>query len=305
MLVAALLSLALTAPAQAAPPPDLRVYWSSLNVFRLGPTGLESQNRVMMQKRLMDSDSVLFENTFLSGGVGLKLNPAYVKAGPVLELQPIALFNLRVSYEFVSYFGSFGYLQSWPEPTSAYSFELSERDRNQLDGLNYVTSGHHLLIEPTVQAKASVFAVRSKTAIEYWDVTLHDDELVFYDATLHTLVPGKGWTFANDSDLLFVGKHHLTAGVRYSGVFPQYAANDFQSGEVSASAIDGSVHKVGPLLAWSFHTREYQPKGLSKPTLLLVGGWYLKHPNPVESTFPYILVGFGFTRELLGESSSG
>lgn len=300
MIATSLLALALLAPSvRAEPPPEHRLYLGSLSIFRLGPLGLETQNRLMMQKRLMDSDSVLFENTFAAGGLSLKLNPAYVKAGPLIELQPIALFHLRAGYEYISYFGSFGYLQSWPEPTTQHSFELSERDLNEAGDLNYVTSGHHLLVEPTVQAKAGPIVIRSKTAIEYWSMSLQNDDLVFYDATLHTLVPGQGWIIANDSDLLYASGKHLTAGVRYSGVFPSYADDDFQGGAVPAEAIDGSHHKVGPLIAWAFHNRDFQKYGLNKPTLLFIGGWYLKHPNEVESQFPYVLVGFGFTKDFL------
>ncbi len=301
MLSPALLALSLLSSAQAEAPPDLRVYLGSLSIFRLGPLGLETQNRVMLQKRLMDSESVLFDNTFAGGGVSLKLNPAYVKVGPLFEVQPITLLNIRLGYEYVSYFGGFGYLQSWPEPTDAYSFELSERDLNERDGLNYVTSGHHLFVEPTVQLKAGKVAIRSKTPVEYWKMALQDGDLVFYDATLHTLVPGSGLVVSNDSDLLYVSGKRLTAGVRYSGVFPKYGDDDFQGGTVAANAVSGNHHKVGPLIAWSFHSRDFQPKGLNKPTLLFVGGWYLDHPNEVESAFPYLLLGFGFSKDLLGE----
>lgn len=302
MLLPALLALTLSQPAAAEPPPDTRLYVGSLSIFRLGPLGLETQNRLMYQKRLMDSDSVLFENTFAAGGLSVKLNPAYVKVGPLVELQPIALLHLRLGYEYIAYFGGFGYLQSFPEPTSVYSFEKSVRDANEEAGLNYVTQGHHLFVEPTVQLKAGVVAIRSKTPIEYWSMGLENGDKVFYDATLHTLVPGQGLVVSNDSDLLYVSGKHLTAGLRYSGVFPQYGDGAFQAGAPSDEAISGNHHKLGPLVAWSFHNRDYQSSGLNKPTLLFVGGWYLDHPNAEESRSPYLLLGFGFSKDLLGDN---
>lgn len=246
----------------------------------------------------MDSESVLFRDTFVNGAVALKLNPAYFKVGPTLDVQPIALFHLRAGYEYMRFFGGFGYLQSFDAPhhlaSGASPFEKAIRDDNDDAGLNYVTAGHHMFVEPTLQVKVDKVVVRSKTAIERWKMPLDDMDgngvmdTVFYDATLHTLVPSDGWVIANDSDLLYASGKHLTAGVRYSVVSPKYSQSD---------AFDGGVMKLGPLVAWSFHTRDYSR--FNKPTLLFVGGWYLKHPNEVEKSFPYILLGYSFTSDLL------
>lgn len=278
-------------------PPENRLYLAQLDIIRVGPIGLESQNRLVFQHRLMDSESVLFRDTYANGALNFKLNPAYFKVGPMVDIQPIALFNLRLAYEYMQYFGGFGFLQSFPEPTTDYSFEATVRDENEEAGLNYVTTGSHIFVEPTLQLKVKKVAVRSKLAIERWKMNLQNGDKVFYDATLHTLVPGDGMVLANDTDVLYVTGKKLTAGIRYSGVFPQYAADDFQSGTIPDNAMDGSHHKLGPLVAYSFNTREFTR--WNKPTLLVVGGWYLKHPNEVESKVPYVLVGFGFNSDFL------
>lgn len=284
---------------EAAPPapPNTRLYLQDLSIFRLGPLGLETQNRLVFQKRLMDSESVLFRDTFANGALALKLNPAYFKVGPTVDIQPIALLNVRVGYEYMRYFGGFGYLQSFDEPQlladGSSPFEASVRDANDEAGLNYVTSGHHFFVEPTFQIKVSKVAVRSKTSVEIWRMALVDmngdgqTDTVFYDATLHTLVPAAGTVVANDSDLLYASGNHLTAGVRLSVVSPSYEGD----------AMDGGVMKLGPLVAWSFHTRDYGK--FNKPTLLFVGGWYLKHPNEVESAFPYLLLGYAISTDFL------
>lgn len=286
-------------PAPPAPP-DTRLYLQDLSIFRLGPLGLETQNRLVFQKRLMDSDSALFRDTFVNGAVALKLNPAYFKVGPTVDIQPVALLNVRAGYEYMRFFGGFGYLQSFDAPAllddGTSPFEKSIRDANDEAGLNYVTSGHHLFVEPTFQIKVKKVAVRSKTAIERWQMALDDmdgdgtQDTVFYDATLHTLVPASGFVIANDSDLLYASGKHLTAGVRYSVVSPRYDSDD---------AMDGGVMKLGPLVAWSFHTRDYSK--FNKPTLLFVGGWYLKHPNEVEAKFPYLLLGYSFSSDFLNK----
>ena len=298
-LLAALSSTARAEEAAAPPtPPDVRLYVQDLSIFRLGPLGLETQNRLVFQKRLMDSESLLFRDTFVNGAVALKLNPAYFKVGPTVDIQPIALLNVRLGYEYMRFFGGFGYLQSFDAPQDlpdgSSPFEKSIRDANDEAGLNYVTAGHHLFVEPTFQLKIDHVAVRSKTSIELWKMPLQDmdsdgvQDTVFYDATLHTLAPSDGLVVTNDSDLLYASGKHLTAGVRYSLVSPKYGSED---------AFDGGVMKLGPLVAWSFHTRDYSR--FNKPKLLFVGGWYLKHPNEVEAKFPYLLLGYSFSSDLL------
>ncbi len=43
-------------PAPLAPIPNVRLYLSSLSLVRYNPLGLETQNRLVLQKRLFDSE---------------------------------------------------------------------------------------------------------------------------------------------------------------------------------------------------------------------------------------------------------
>jgi len=259
----------------AAPPSD-RLYWASLSILRYNPLGLETQNRLMYSKRLADSSSVLFRDTFFAIGPLVKLNPAYVKAGGLIDFQPIAVFNLRLGYEFIDYFGTMGYLQSTAVKNADYDDDL--RKDNEDDA--YSTKGHHYFAEPTVQMKVGKIAVRSKFGFEYWDLDLHKKDKYFYDATLDTMVPVKKTVWTNDSDLIYMNGP-LALGVRYSAVIP---------------GTDQSHMRVGPLFAYSFNTNDYT--SWNKPTLLVVLGWYLDHPNR-EGAVPYTLVGFSFSMDFL------
>jgi hypothetical protein len=258
-------------------PPQNRLYLASLSIVRVNPLGLETQNRLMFARRLAESTSPLFRDTFFAGGLSTKLNPAYLKIGPLIDFQPIGIFNLRLGYEYLRYFGTMGYLQSAPDA----DVNFSDDARKNTEDDAYSTGGHHFFAEPTLQMKVGKIAVRSKFAFEYWDLDLEEDDEYFYDATLDTLVPDKKMLWSNDSDLLYMSGQ-LTLGVRYSAVFP---GNDLQH------------MRVGPLLAWSFHTRDYS--SFNKPTLLMILGWYFKHPDRVGAV-PYVLVGFSFSSDLMG-----
>jgi hypothetical protein len=55
--------------------------------------------------------------------------------------------------------------------------------------------------------------------------------------------------------------------------------------------------RVGPLVAFSFNTKEFG-SGFNKPTVLANVAWYLDHPNR-EGGVPYVLLGFAFSSDLL------
>lgn len=270
------------------PIPLNRLYLASLTLVRYNPLGLETQDRLVFQHRLLDSESLLLRDTFVSGAASVKLSPAYIKVGPTVEVQPLAVLNLRVGYEFLGYFGSQGFLQSYPDAARDYSDDA----RKLTDGASYSTTGHHVFFEPTLQARVKSLAVRSKLAVEYWDMGLRSGDQVFYDATLDTLVPNEGWVLANDTDLVY-SAGRLTFGARFSGVWPLYGKE-----HLGASAgFGGNSHmRLGPIVAFSFNTREYS--SFNKPTLLAIAGWYLDHPNR-EGALPYLLLGFSFSSDFL------
>jgi hypothetical protein len=278
-----------TAPAGPPMAPNLRLYFANANFLRANPIGIESQNRLILQKRLSDSDSPLFRDTFINGGVAVKLNPAATRVGAEVGFQPIAMFNLKATAEYARYFGLFGFLQSYPNPLA----DFSDDSRSTTEDTAYSTNGMHFMLEPTLQAKVSNFVVRSKVSIEYWNVDLREgDTAAFYDAFLDTLVPGKGWVFTNDSDLMMLASPQLTLGARFSAVWPRY--DEASTGALQAN---NSHMRIGALAAYAFHTREGSL--FNRPTLFVNVAWYLKHPNR-EGAMPYIASGFAFTSDLLG-----
>jgi hypothetical protein len=278
------------APAPA-PIPLNRIYLASLTLVRYNPLGLEIQNRLVFQHRLQDSESLLRRDTFASVAASLKLNPSYLKVGPIVELQPFTVLNVRAGYEVLEYFGSQGNLRSYPDATRDYSDDARKLTKAEA----YSTSGHHLYVEPMVQARVGSIAVRSKLAIEYWSMSLQGGDRVFYDATLDTLVPGQGWVVANDTDLLYMAGR-LVVGARFSGVWPRYDKDELGGGGEPVGFGGNSHMRLGPIAAFSFTTREYS--SFNKPTLLAIAGWYLDHRSR-EGALPYLLLGFSFSSDFL------
>jgi hypothetical protein len=303
------------APLLAAPPTDgwqqaprHRLLLGVLVGARLNPIGLEAQLRMGYQLRLHDREKPLYRDNFVFLGLYPRINPASVKLGPSIELQPLSVFNLRLGAEYANYFSSFGALQSFLSPLDAYS------DRALLDGQerqrNYATHGAHVVIEPTLQGKLGPVALRNKLSIEYWRMQLRDGDRVFYEATYDTLLSRSGWLLTDDLDLLvFVGPA-LVLGFRYSMVKPLYRAADFQPGDAIPQE-DNAHHRVGPALAYTFFDRS--GRRFNKPTLVLLLAWYLDHryrtggaetaivPRQFVSSagLPYVVLAFSFQLDLL------
>jgi len=295
---------ATAATAESAPPPaerpvpDRRLLLNNLLVLRSNPLGLEDQIRFGYQMRLYRNDKPLFRDNFFFAGIYPRVNPAFIKFGPSVEVQPLSILNLRFGLEYVDFFSTFGYLQSFNSPLVNYSDTVLNAREDQ--GLNYATEGMHFMFEPTVQMKFGPIAIRDKLAAEYWNMKVHAGDKVFYDATLDTLVPANGWVLTNDLDVLYLTKFRLTVGARYSVVHPFYRASDYQPGEDASSNPNGH-QRLGALVAYTFFDTGWG--GFNKPTLLAILSWYLEHRwrtgADTSQAYPYFVLGFAFQSDLL------
>ena len=285
------------APSVPAQAPSKRVVLNSLTIVRWNPLGLEEQIRFGYQRRLYDSEQAVSRDNFVFLGLTPKINPAYIKAGPALELQPLSVMNLRFTAEYISFFSTFGMLQSMPGPAADYSDTTLAREKDAKQ--NYATGGAHLMTELLLQAKVGKVAVRNRFALEYWKMNLRAGDRVWYDATLDTLVPGDGWVAADDADVLYQPGNGLTVGVRYSFVEPLYASADFRPEELPAGG--NGHHRVGPLVAYTFFEDAYSR--FSNPSILLIANWYLVHRwrtgADVSRAVPYLILGFAFQSDFL------
>lgn len=253
------------------PPPKHRLLLSALIGGRLNPIGAELQVRFGYQLRLHERSAPLYRENLLFLGIYPRLNPAAIKVGPSIEVQPLSIFNLRLAAEYVSYFSTFGSLQSFSSPLDEYADPSLDRAEQQ--ARNYATQGAHLVIEPTLQGKVGWLAVRNKLSIEYYYMRLRGADTVFYDATQDTLLAANGWLLTDDLDLLAFIRPTLIVGVRYSAVKPLYRSPDFRTGE-EPHLEDNSHQRLGPILSYSIHTRS---RHFANPTLQGMVAWYLDH----------------------------
>ena len=280
-------------------PPENRLVIGDLTVARFNPVGLETQVRAGWVRRLYQAEFALTRDNFFFLGVAPKFNPAYLRAGPVVELQPLSILNFRAGVEHVRFFSTFGFLQSFPTPRADYSDSRLDERSEELDA-NYAASGTHAYFEPTFQIKIGNIVVRNKFAAEYWDMDLREGDTVFYEATLDTLLPDEGFNLANDFDVLYATDYGLAAGLRHSFVRPVYEGDHYLPGE-EHGYIRNRHHRLGVLAAYTFYDHGYTR--FNKPTIVVISSWYLSHRwrtgEEVSQAVPYFVLGFGFQTDLL------
>jgi hypothetical protein len=289
-------------------PAEWRLVQSDLTIFRENPIGLETRARLGVQKRLYAAQNPALENNYVFAGFYPRLNPASAQLGAGVELQPLSVFQLKLSAEVVEYYGTFGILQSFTSPTADYG---PDRLAALADaGTNYSASAVHFAVEPLVQAKLGPIALRDQLHLDYWNFHQRAGDTVVYESSFDTLLPDAGWVVSNDADLLWISSFGLVLGLRHTLVVPRYRPDRFAdpaldgaSNALAAAAYDGqnSQQRLGLLAAYTFY--DHPGRRFNRPTVLIMTAWYLEHRyrtgQEVNQAIPYLLVGFAFDGELL------
>lgn len=301
LLVVACLAVASSSSAQVlldSTPPQHRVAYRSLSIFRLNPIGLIEDARVSYRFRLYESQSRVFRDNFFAIGVAPAASPAFGRIGPVVELQPASFINLWAQYEVLAYFGGFNFLQSFPTAAADYR-DTVLRERSALpagDPLkNYSTTGTQLTLGANLQFKVGPVIARSQFRLVRPDYNLREGDRVFYDIFYDVLAPDRGFFFTNDADILYQ-RGQLTLGVRWTVTRALYRVRHLDRGEQGPAAL----HRAGPLVAYQLTS---DPKAQHVLTILTVVNWWLRHPYrtgaDTSQAVPYFLVGLAVTGDLL------
>lgn len=288
------------------PPPQHRVVYRDLTLFRWNPLGLISDARLTYRYRIYKSEKLAFRDNFIGVGIAPALSGAFLRGGPMLEFQPTSFLQLWGIYEFIGYFGAFNFLQSYPTATAArvnYSDTELSRRGDLADGdpaKNYSATGTQLLYGATLQFKFGPVVVRDQIRFGRATMNLRQGDRTYYDIFYDLLIGNRGDWMANDADLLYQAfDSRLTLGLRYSMGKAFYLPEHFGPTDDQNKAPE-SIHRAGPLVAWTFK----KPDGASfEPTALLVLNWWLKSPyrtgQDVSQGIPYIVAALNITGDLL------
>jgi hypothetical protein len=270
--------------------PRHRVTMENLTAVRYNPLGLQEYFTVSYRLRLMDSDSVLFRDTYVAIGPTIVLSPAFAKGGVALKVVPIAMVELSAVYRYQYFFGNFNHVTSFDDPSDDWSDTALDADETE-----EAMGGHMVVLQARLQAKAGPVAIRNTARFEYYDMPLPDGSVGYYDQTPDMLVANDGWTLVNDADVIYLwgASAKLKTGVRYTGTLPWYGDGGGPEGNAS--------HRIGPLISYMFY--EKPGAAFDKPTLILLSQWHVQHRfrtgEDVSAAIPYLALAFTFEGDLL------
>lgn len=275
-----------------------RIVYDNLLAARTSPLGLVNRFSLGYRRQLIRRPGALFAESQGSAKLRSNITPAFVTAGPRLEIQPLTILRFAASYQFVQYFRTFGTLQSFPDARAEHSQALLDRRRDA--GEHYAARGHQIDLSVLTQAKVGPVIMRNESIFRWSAMDLSEGDRVFHDKLLDTLVPNRGITYIHDFDLLFDLPRRIKVGARWNVVAPMYRAQHFADGQDRVNDFNGPVHRLGPAFLIELFDRPGQR--FNQPSLFVLTLWHLRHRYRTGAEFsaavPTVMAGMLFNGDL-------
>ena len=239
------------------------VHESNLQI-RATPIGLSHASDTGYRFPLFDSDSDLLDGTHIDAGVATNLSPSYGWIGPYVELLPVAVLNLRASFQAMGYFGTFGYLYLPGDDPEGSDGDWSDEalDRAWDDGLGESAGGWKLELQATPQIMVGPVVATVETDFSHINMGVDDAYYepfydLFFEPTDQLVVtrPTVGYLMDMEEGHLLIGARWERAWVRQAEIVRDTAGLVFNWGVPSS------------LLAWG------------DPSVAGFGGVFLDHPT--------------------------
>jgi hypothetical protein len=286
------------APPPQPPLPRHRVVYENLTGVRLNPLGLENRFLVSARARLYRHDSPVLRENHLAVGVSNIQSPAFYRHGVVVEARPLTLLTLSAGVHQIGYYGTFQFLQGYPDAQVNFSDAAMRRGADE--GRNHPARGIEVELRGQLLGKVGPMVIRSDTSVYYTDVELGPGERTYYTPRYDLLMPNRGFALTSDNDVVYFSDFGLVAGLRASVAHAFYDTETLAGGE----DLNGPTVRLGPLVAYTFFDK---PGAVyNKPTVFLNAGFWLKHrwrtggddPDAVTQAMPMIAAGFRFEGDL-------
>ncbi|MFT4975607.1 MAG: hypothetical protein ACI8S6_001494 [Myxococcota bacterium] len=277
----------------AQPPPKWRLTYEAMAAARLNPLGLNLEARPAIRRRLYASTSTIGRDNYADLAPTLTVTPAFVRGGVSARVQPVAMLRVGGRIEGINYFGGFDQVQSWSSAGAAV-WDDDTQDERGVAGENYPTTGWFAAGEVLLRAKVKQVAVLNQSRLLYANVDLQEGDSVFYEITYDVLVANEGLVQVNDLSTVWVPESMpLTAGARWSYV---RAIHDAEPDALATEAL----HRVGPLVAWTFRSEEGSQVG--NLSAFALAQWWLQHPyrtgQVTNQAVPYFVIGLSMRGDL-------
>lgn len=278
-----------------------RLVYSNLLVLRVNPLGAENRFTLGYNLRLYNKSSPLFRDAYFGVAFSPTVSPSIARIGGQVDFAPLTILRLRGGYYLASWYGSDRFkAHPYSSPYAPHGPDTIKGE----PGTNLL--GGQAELSVLFQVRVKMIALRDELTFYHNNIRLPTGNDVFYDLRHDTLVPGRGWFLTNDTDLLFMTKFGLNAGLRNSLVHVFYPESVYDPGDDTSVNPNTPMDRLGPILTYTFFDRP--EKRFNKPTLIFAAQWWLAHRNRaqggsgfdrVHQGIPLFLLGFSFSGDLV------
>ena len=230
---------------QARAFPRHRFIWRNLFAGRLNPLGLINRFEMGWRVQLIDKPGKIYRDSQISVLLHTAVSPAFTHVGGRIEVQPLTVVRLGVTYAFMGSHGIFDFVQPFDDPNA----EFDDTTLDDRKDLNMATTGHYLEPGVLLQAALGPVAVRNETKGYYRRVGGVAKGGYFWDPSLDVLYANNRWALTNDADLFYLFDFGLTAGARYTLTHVFYSGNVDLDGPAGDNV---TTHRVGPAILYKF-----------------------------------------------------
>jgi hypothetical protein len=170
--------------------------------------------------------SSLWRDAHVSLEAHAEVNPAFARGGPVLEIAPIAVWDLTLRAQGTGWFGTTGSIVPAGDPGATF-----ERGQDARAGV-----GTRLDVDTRLKGRAGPVIAVVEGQVRRHHARLLDGDLAWYwDPTELVTIPADGTTWQGDAVLL------AEAGPLRAGLMGTWTA---------CPATDDEAVRLGPLLTW-------------------------------------------------------
>jgi hypothetical protein len=213
------------------------------------------------------------QTRYVQAGFGLGVSPAYVKGSIHGEWQPAIFANLRLEYDIYGFFGSNTGLLSFPDAKAKFGkHDLEDRENTEEEA-----TGHRLLFQPTLYAKAGSMLIVNQTDLAYY--RFNGDGPYFLELEYDTLVKDSDYVIANRTQFLVPSWKGAGAAVLYLG--PYYEITHARNADITRQRAGGQLYWVPTDAFW----------GMNKPRIYSQAGVNIQDRNRKNEI--YMALGFG------------
>ncbi len=189
--------------------------------------------------------SLLLDGTYVGGGLGLEVSPAYLRVGPRFSVQPVAFFDVTGQARLLYYFGVFDDLMGFDDLDVDY--DDAARATHSEDA--YPALGLDVDLRPELKIKVGHFFAVDQWEFHYY--RLPGTEPYVFEPYIHLLMARQDVTFTHDA---VVGAFVWDPPDRREFIVAAISEN------THAVATRDHSWSVGPLVAFSVSNRFAVPK---------------------------------------------